>query len=54
MVEESLRNRGVGKALMGRFEEWSSRLVALATRRSASFYKGIGYDESATFRRKLL
>ena len=24
MVEESLRNRGVGKALMERFEEWSS------------------------------
>ena len=57
-VEESFRNSGVGKALMERFEEWSSswgrKLVALATRRAASFYKGIGYEESATFFRKLL
>ena len=53
-VEESLRNSGVGKALMERFEEWGRKLVALATRRAASFYKGIGYDESATFLRKLL
>ncbi len=55
-VKESLRKRGIGKVLMERFEEWSSsrgsRLVALATRRAASFYKGIGYEESATFFRK--
>ena len=53
-----MRRRGVGKVLMENFEEWSSkrgnRLVALATRRAASFYRSIGYEESATFFRKLL
>ena len=57
-VKEPLRRRGVGKALMENFEEWSrkrgSKLVALATRRAASFYGSIGYEESATFFRKLL
>ena len=57
-VKEAVRGRGVGKALMENFEEWStsrgSKLIALATRRVASFYKSIGYEESATFFRKLL
>ena len=57
-VKEALRRKGVGKALMKNFEEWSrkrgSKLVALATRRAASFHGGIGYEESATFFRKLL
>ena len=57
-VKESVRRRGVGKVLMENFEEWSSqrgnRLVALATRRAASFYKSVGYEESATYFRKLL
>lgn len=57
-VVEPLRRRGVGKALMENFEEWSckrgSKLVALATRRASSFYGSIGYEESATFFRKLL
>lgn len=57
-VKEPLRRSGVGKALMENFEEWSrkrgSKLVALATRRAASFYGSIGYEESATFFRKLL
>ena len=57
-VKEPLRRNGVGKALMENFEEWSrkrgSKLVALATRRAASFYGSIGYEESATFFRKLL
>ena len=57
-VKEPVRRRGVGKVLMENFEEWSSkrgnRLVALATRRAASFYRSIGYEESATFFRKLL
>ncbi len=57
-VREGVRRRGVGKALMKNFEEWSrnrgSKLVALATRRAASFYRSIGYEESATyFRRRL-
>ena len=57
-VKEPARRRGVGKVLMENFEEWSSkrgnRLVALATRRAASFYKSVGYEESATYFRKLL
>ena len=43
---------------MEHFEDWSRRrgseLIALATRRAAPFYKGIGYKESATYFRKLL
>ena len=58
MVREPVRREGIGKALMENFEEWSrnrgNRLVALATRRAASFYKSIGYEESATFFRRLL
>ena len=57
-VKEPLRRRGLGKLLMENFEEWSSnrgnKLVALATRRAASFYERIGYEDSATFFRKLL
>ena len=57
-VKEPLRRRGLGKLLMENFEEWSSnrgnKLVALATRRAASFYESIGYEDSATFFRKLL
>ena len=57
-VKESMRREGVGRALMANFEEWSSergsRLVALATRRAAPFYRSIGYEESATFFRMLL
>ena len=56
-VKEAVRGRGVGKVLMENFEDWSrnrgNRLVALATRRAASFYRSIGYEESATFFRKL-
>ena len=57
-VKKALRRRGIGRVLMENFEDWSSergnRLVALATRRAALFYRGIGYDESATYFRKLL
>ena len=56
-VTETMRRRGIGKALMENFEEWSrkrgSKLVALATRRAAFFYGSIGYEESATFFRKV-
>ena len=57
-VKEPMRRRGIGKTLMENFEEWSrnrdNKLVALATRRAAAFYASIGYEESATFFRKLL
>jgi GNAT superfamily N-acetyltransferase len=57
-VEESFRRQGVGRMLMSAFEEWATsrgaRLVALATRRAASFYKEIGYEESALYFRKIM
>ena len=58
MVAEEVRRRGVGRQLMERFEQWArsrqSKLIGLATRRAAPFYKSIGYDESATYFRRLL
>jgi GNAT superfamily N-acetyltransferase len=58
MVDETYRNQGIGKKIMEYFEEWTksrgSKLIALATRRAAPFYKGLGYEESAVYFRKLL
>jgi GNAT superfamily N-acetyltransferase len=58
MVSEDVRRRGVGRKLMENFEQWArsrqSKLIALATRRAAPFYKSLGYDESATYFRRLL
>jgi GNAT superfamily N-acetyltransferase len=58
MVKESFRKKGVGRLLMGSFEDWAKsrhcRLIALATRRAAEFYKSLGYAESATYFRKII
>jgi GNAT superfamily N-acetyltransferase len=58
MVSEDVRRRGVGRELMESFEQWArsrqSKLVGLATRRVAPFYRSLGYDESATYFRRLL
>lgn len=58
MVKAEMRRHGVGQSLMNAFEAWAkargSKLVGLATRRAAAFYTAIGYEESATFFRKLL
>lgn len=58
MVSASLRRQGIGQLLMQEFEAWARargcKLVALATRRAASFYQAIGYEESAVYFRKLL
>ena len=58
MVKEELRQKGIGRALMEEFEKWAStrgaKLVALATRRASPFYSALGYEESATYFRKLL
>ena len=58
MVTSTRRKEGVGRSLMTVFEEWSAsrgaKLVALATRRAAGFYRAVGYEESATYFRKLL
>ena len=52
------RGAGVGRALMGAFEDWAAArgapLVGVATRRAAGFYGALGYAETATvFRRRL-
>jgi GNAT superfamily N-acetyltransferase len=58
IVRPDRRRCGLGRDLILHFEQWTaargSRLVALATRRAASFYAAIGYQESATYFRKLL
>jgi GNAT superfamily N-acetyltransferase len=58
LVRDGERGRGVGRALMSEFERWAAdqgcALVALATRRAAPFYQALGYDESATYFRKVL
>jgi GNAT superfamily N-acetyltransferase len=58
MVSDDVRRRGIGRQLMESFEQWAksrqSKLIALATRRAALFYQSIGYDESATYFRRLL
>jgi predicted N-acetyltransferase YhbS len=57
-VSEALRRRGIGQLLMQAFEAWAvargCKLVALATRRAAAFYQALGYEDSATYFRKLL
>jgi GNAT superfamily N-acetyltransferase len=51
------RRSGVAGALVRAFEEWAwdggARMVALATRRAEAFYEALGYEESATYLRKL-
>jgi GNAT superfamily N-acetyltransferase len=58
MVREDNRRRGHGKELVAHFEGWArsrgSKLVALATRRAVPFYHALGYEESATYFRKLV
>jgi GNAT superfamily N-acetyltransferase len=58
VVDQRARNRGVGRTLMSGVEDWARSLgiayVSLATRRAATFYTAIGYEESAAFFRKLL
>lgn len=56
MVGDSFRRRGLGRLLMGAFEQWAvgreAKLIALATRRAADFYRALGYQESAAYFRK--
>ena len=58
MVQEAFRRHRIGQNLMEAFEAWAaalgSILVALATRRAASFYSALGYEESASYFRKIL
>ena len=58
MVKPELRREKIGAALMVAFEAWAksreSALIALATRRAAPFYTALGYEESATYFRKIM
>jgi GNAT superfamily N-acetyltransferase len=58
VVRRDDRGQGIGRALMGAFEQWAASqgcgLIALATRRAAPFYHALGYEESATYFRKVL
>ena len=57
-VQPEWRRRGIASAMMRAVESdaknRSSRLIALATRRADSFYRALGYEESATYYRRLL
>ncbi|MBI9113765.1 GNAT family N-acetyltransferase [Sanguibacter suaedae] len=57
MVAEGHRGEGVGSALLAHAEQWAAgrgaAYVSLASRRAGPFYLGHGYDDSATFFRKL-
>lgn len=58
MVHSDYRRTGLGGQLMDSFESWCKTegavLSALATRRASEFYEAIGYEESATYYRRLL
>jgi GNAT superfamily N-acetyltransferase len=58
MVLGDARRLGVGAALMSAFERWAAghgaAMIALSTRRAAPFYRSLGYEESATYFRKML
>ncbi len=58
MIDENYRRQKLGNALMDEFNKWiqskQGKLIGLATRRAADFYKAIGYEESAVFFRKLI
>jgi len=57
-VRDGLRGQGIGRGLMTAFERWARErgcaLAALATRRAVPFYHALGYEDSATYLRKLL
>jgi GNAT superfamily N-acetyltransferase len=58
VVRRQDRGLGIGRVLMNAFEQWAAAqgcaLIALATRRAAPFYHALGYEESATYFRKVL
>ena len=57
-VRSDARRQRIGARLMAAFEEWArlrgAKLISLATRRAASFYTALGYEESATYFRKII
>ena len=57
-VVPTYRRNGIGKSLMNECEKWASKrdatLLMVCTRRAGTFYKSIGYEESATYYRKVI
>jgi GNAT superfamily N-acetyltransferase len=57
-VREDRQGAAIGRQLMREFEGWaisrSATLITVATRRAASFYRSLGYEETATLFRKVL
>jgi GNAT superfamily N-acetyltransferase len=58
MVDESSRHQGVATKLLSAAQEWASTVPAayipLANRRAGAFYLKAGYEDSATYFRKML
>lgn len=58
MVSESVRRQGVASKLVSSAEGWARKVpssyIALASRRGHDFYVRNGYEDSATFFRKVL
>ena len=57
-VREDRREAAIGRQLMQEFDTWarsrSATLITVATRRAASFYRSLGYEETATLFRKVV
>jgi GNAT superfamily N-acetyltransferase len=58
MVHERERRNGLGRALMLEVESWAesqgAAYVSLASRRAGDFYRGLAYEDAATFFKKAL
>ena len=58
MVDQRIRRRGVGRALIAEAEGWAraadAMYVALASRRAEPFYLALGYEDSAVYFKKTL
>lgn len=57
-VDEQRRGTGLGRRLMTAFEEWAiesagAAYFAVATRRAGDFYRSMGYEESASYFKKV-
>ena len=51
-VREDMRNIGIGRRLMDEISRWAKaqgcRMIALASREGAEFYRALGYQEDAS------
>lgn len=58
MVAEQVRRQSVGQALMTGAESWAreqgAAYISLASRRAGEFYRGLAYEDAATFFKKPL